>query len=155
MAVEHSDAQAAGDSVIDTGMDGTTGSVNEDTGAEMEVFKSFTIEAAHKLPNVPDAHPCARVHGHSFVIELWVSGFVGGRSGWVIDFAEIVDAFRPLNEQLDHRLLNDLEGLANPTSENLAIWIWERVSTSLRGLSKVVVRETATSGCVYRGPRGR
>jgi 6-pyruvoyltetrahydropterin/6-carboxytetrahydropterin synthase len=155
MAVEHSDAQAAGDSVIDAGMDGTRGSLNEEAGAEMEVFKSFSIEAAHQLPNVPESHPCARVHGHSFVIELWVGGFVGGRSGWVIDFADIMEAFRPLHEQLDHRLLNEIEGLSNPTSENLAIWIWERVSTSLRGLSKVIVRETATSGCVYRGPRGR
>jgi 6-pyruvoyltetrahydropterin/6-carboxytetrahydropterin synthase len=141
--------------VIDAGMDGTRGSLNEEAGAEMEVFKSFTIEAAHQLPNVPESHPCARVHGHSFVIELWVGGFVGGRSGWVIDFADIMEAFRPLHEQLDHRLLNEIEGLSNPTSENLAIWIWERVSTSLRGLSKVIVRETATSGCVYRGPRGR
>src|SRR6476469_3723993 len=114
MAVEHPDAQAAGYSVIDAGKDGTTGSANGDTGAEMEVFRSFTIEAAHQLPNVPDAHPCARVHGHSFVI----------------DFAEIIDAFRPLSEQLDHRLLNDVEGLANPTSENLAIWIWDRASST-------------------------
>ena len=114
-------------------MDGTTGSLDEDGGAEMEVFRSFTIEAAHQLPNVPDAHPCARVHGHSFVIELWVRGTVGGRSGWVIDFADITDAFRPLHEQLDHRLLNDIEGLANPTSENLAIWIWDRASASHRG----------------------
>jgi len=155
MAAEHPDAQAAGDSVIDAGMDGTTGSLDGDVGAEMEVFRSFAIEAAHQLPNVPGDHPCARVHGHSFVIELWVSGFVGARSGWVIDFADIMDAFRPLHERLDHRLLNDIEGLANPTSENLAIWIWERVSASLQGLSKVVVRETAMSGCVYRGPRGR
>jgi 6-pyruvoyltetrahydropterin/6-carboxytetrahydropterin synthase len=141
--------------MIDAGMDGTTGGLSEETGVEMEVLRTFTIEAAHQLPNVPDNHPCARVHGHSFVIELWVSGVVGGRSGWVIDFADIVEAFRPLNEQLEHRMLKDIDGLANPTSENLAIWIWDRVSTSLRGLSKVVVRETATSGCVYRGPRGR
>jgi 6-pyruvoyltetrahydropterin/6-carboxytetrahydropterin synthase len=141
--------------VIDAGKEGTRSSLHEETGAEMEVFKSFAIEAALRLPNVPDAHPCARVHGHSFVIELWVRGAVGGRSGWVIDFADIISAFRPLEEQLDHRLLNDIEGLSNPTSEHLAIWIWERVAPSLRGLSKVVVRETATSGCVYRGPRGR
>lgn len=135
-------------------MDGTRG-LNEEIGPEMEVFKTFSIEAAHKLPHVPDDHQCARVHGHSFVIELWVSGFVGGRSGWVVDFADIAEAFRPLRDQLDHRMLNDLEGLSNPTSENLAIWIWDRVVDTLRGLSKVVVRETATSGCVYRGPRGR
>jgi len=136
-------------------MDGTTGNLSDDVGAEMEVFKSFTVEAAHRLPNVADTHPCARVHGHSFVIELWVGGVIGGRSGWVIDFADIIEAFRPLNDQLDHRMLNDIDGLSNPTSENLAIWIWDRVSPSLRGLSKVVVRETSTSGCVYRGPRGR
>lgn len=141
--------------MIDSGLDGTRGGINDERGAEMEVFKSFSIEAAHQLPNVPDEHPCARVHGHSFVIELCVSGMVGGRSGWVVDFAEITDAFRPLHDQLDHRLLNDVDGLSNPTSENLAIWIWDRVSVSLRGLSKVVVRETATSGCVYRGSRGR
>jgi len=136
-------------------MDGTTGNLSDDVGAEMEVFKSFTVEAAHRLPNVADTHPCARVHGHSFVIELWVGGVIGGRNGWVIDFADIIEAFRPLNDQLDHRMLNDIDGLSNPTSENLAIWIWDRVSPSLRGLSKVVVRETSTSGCVYRGPRGR
>lgn len=141
--------------MIDAGLEGTRGGLNEDRGIEMEVFKSFTIEAAHQLPNVPEDHPCARVHGHSFVIELWVSGFVGGRSGWVLDFAEIDEAFRPLRDQLDHRLLNLVEGLSNPTSENLAVWIWERVSMGVRGLSKVIVRETATSGCVYRGPRGR
>ena len=141
--------------MIDSGPDATRGGLNEDRGVEMDVFKSFTIEAAHQLPNVPDTHPCARVHGHSFVIELWVSGLVGGRSGWVIDFAEIEDAFKPLRDQLDHRLLNEIEGLSNPTSENLAIWIWDRVTPSVRALSKVIVRETATSGCVYRGPRGQ
>jgi 6-pyruvoyltetrahydropterin/6-carboxytetrahydropterin synthase len=141
--------------VIDSGVDGTRGGANEERGAELEVFKSFTIEAAHRLPNVPDEHPCSRVHGHSFVIELWVGGTLGARSGWVVDFADIIDAFRPLHEQLDHRLLNDVEGLSNPTSENLAIWIWDRVSVTLRGLTRVIVRETATSGCVYRGPRGR
>jgi 6-pyruvoyltetrahydropterin/6-carboxytetrahydropterin synthase len=155
MAAEHPDAQAARHPVIDSGLDGTTGGQSDERGAEMEVFKSFTVEAAHQLPNVPDGHPCARVHGHSFVVEIWVEGVVGGRSGWVLDFAEISDAFRPLREQLDHHFLNDIEGLANPTSENLAIWIWDRVSGPLRGLSKVVVRETATSGCVYRGARGR
>ena len=141
--------------MIASSVAGLTGGHDAGDGAEMEVFKSFTIEAAHQLPHVPEGHQCARVHGHSFVIERWVNGVVGGRSGWVIDFAEISDAFRPLQQQLDHRMLNDIEGLANPTSENLAIWIWDRVSGALRGLSKVVVRETATSGCVYRGPRGR
>lgn len=141
--------------MIDSGADEITGERDDAGSADIEVFRSFTLEAAHQLPNVPPSHPCARVHGHSFAIELWVSGTVGSKSGWVVDFAEISDAFRPLHEQLDHRLLNDIEGLGNPTSEHLAMWIWDRVSGPLRGLSKVVVRETPTSGCVYRGPRGR
>ncbi len=141
--------------MIDSGAEGTRGGLNGERVAEVEVFKSFTIEAAHSLPNVPADHQCARVHGHSFDIELWVNGIVGGRSGWVIDFADIAEVFRPLRDKLDHRMLNDIEGLSNPTSENLAIWIWDRVAPALRGLSKVVVRETATSGCVYRGPPGR
>ena len=87
--------------MIDSGLEGTRGGLNEERGAEMEVFKSFSIEAAHQLANVPEDHQCARVHGHSFMIELWVSGFVGGRSGWVIDFADIAEAFRPLRDQLD------------------------------------------------------
>jgi 6-pyruvoyltetrahydropterin/6-carboxytetrahydropterin synthase len=117
----------------------------------MEIFKEFTIEAAHRLPNVPPGHKCARLHGHSFRIEIHVRGPVGSDSGWVIDFADIKAAFQPLNDQLDHRFLNEIEGLENPTSENLAVWLWDRLRPSLPLLSSVVVRETCTSGCVYRG----
>ena len=118
----------------------------------MEIFKEFTFEAAHLLPNVPQGHQCARLHGHSFRVELHVSGPVAEPAGWVMDFAEIKDAFAPILARLDHYYLNDIEGLENPTSEVLAAWIWERVKPRLPGLSKVVVRETCTSGCVYRGP---
>ena len=117
----------------------------------MDVFRVFQIEAAHYLPNVPADHKCARMHGHSFRIELHVSGAVGRESGWVMDFAELKQAFQPLFEQLDHRCLNEIEGLQNPTSENLARWIWQRIAPVLDGLSKVVVQETCTAGCVYRG----
>ncbi len=117
----------------------------------MEVFKVFQIEAAHYLPNVPEGHKCRRMHGHSFVIEVHVSGPLGEESGWVMDFADIKAAFDPLYRQLDHRLLNEIEGLENPTSENLARWIFERLKPALAGLSQVVVRETCTSGCIYRG----
>ncbi len=120
----------------------------------MEIFKEFTFEAAHHLPNVPEGHKCARLHGHSFRVKLSVSGPVDPRAGWVMDFAELKRAFRPLHDVLDHRYLNDIEGLENPTSENLARWIWARLRPSLPGLSKVAVRETCTSGCVYRGEEG-
>jgi 6-pyruvoyltetrahydropterin/6-carboxytetrahydropterin synthase len=123
----------------------------------MEIFRDFTFEAAHRLPNVPAGHKCARLHGHSFTVEVHVSGPVDPELGWVIDFAEIKAAWKPLHAQLDHYYLNEVEGLANPTSENLAIWIWARLAPALEGppgvaLAAVVVRETCTSACVYRGP---
>ena len=119
----------------------------------MEIFKRFTLEAAHRLPNVPEGHKCARVHGHSFQVELRVEGEPGPESGWVMDFADLKTAFAPLYDQLDHRYLNDIEGLANPTSERLAVWIWERLKPRVPLLSEVVVHETCTSGCRYRGPQ--
>ncbi len=117
----------------------------------MEIFREFTFEAAHRLPNVPKDHKCWRLHGHSFRVEVHVHGPVGETSGWVIDFADIKAAFRPLEEQLDHHYLNEVEGLSNPTSENLARWIWRRLRQNLRHVSKIVVRETCTSGCIYQG----
>ena len=120
----------------------------------MEIFKEFTVEAAHRLPNVPEGHKCARLHGHSFRIEVHVRGPLGTASGWVMDFADIKNAFQPLYDQLDHHYLNEIEGLSNPTSENLAVWIWERLQPSIPLLSRVVVRETCTTGCAYEGPEG-
>jgi 6-pyruvoyltetrahydropterin/6-carboxytetrahydropterin synthase len=117
----------------------------------MDVFRVFQIEAAHRLPHVPEGHKCARLHGHSFRIEVHVSGELGTDSGWVMDFADLKAAFQPLFEQLDHRCLNDVDGLDNPTSEHLARWVWARLRADLPGLSKVVVQETCNAGCVYRG----
>jgi len=118
----------------------------------MELFKEFGFEAAHRLPNVPADHKCARLHGHSFRVELHVEGDVGATTGWVMDFADLRAAWEPLHDQLDHRYLNDVPGLENPTSEVLAEWIWRRLAPTLPGLSEIVVRETCTSGCRYRGP---
>jgi 6-pyruvoyltetrahydropterin/6-carboxytetrahydropterin synthase len=117
----------------------------------MEIFKEFTLEAAHWLPNVPIGHKCARMHGHSFRVQVYLAGPADPKMGWVLDFAEIKAAFSPIEEQLDHHCLNEVDGLENPTSENLARWIWQRLHPSLPGLSKIVVQETCTSGCVYTG----
>ncbi len=87
----------------------------------MEIFKEFTIEAAHRLPNVPPGHKCARLHGHSFHISIHVRGPVHPHLGWIIDFADIKHAFEPIEEKIDHSYLNEVEGLENPTSENLAL----------------------------------
>lgn len=117
----------------------------------MDVFRVFQIEAAHRLPNVPQGHKCSRIHGHSFRIEVHVNGSVGETSGWVMDFADLRQAFQALYDQLDHHYLNEIEGLENPTSENLARWIWQRLEPGLPGLSKIVVQETCNAGCIYRG----
>jgi len=118
----------------------------------MEIFKEFQIEAAHRLPNVPPGHKCARLHGHSFIIRIYVEGPLGEDSGWVMDFADLKRAFQPLYDQLDHNYLNDIDGLDNPTSENLARWIWQRLESALPLLSRIIVQETCTAGCEYRGP---
>jgi 6-pyruvoyltetrahydropterin/6-carboxytetrahydropterin synthase len=118
----------------------------------MEIFREFTFEAAHLLPHVPPGHKCARLHGHSFRVEVHVGGELQQPLGWVVDFAEIKAAFDPLLKRLDHYYLNEIDGLENPTSENLAIWIWERLAPALPGLARIVVRETCTSGCTYAGP---
>jgi len=117
----------------------------------LEIFKSFTLESAHRLPNVPAGHKCARVHGHSFRVEIHVSGPVDDHLGWVMDFADVKAAFDPLYRQLDHHYLNDVPGLENPTSENLAKWIWQELRPALPLLSAVVVHETCTSGARYTG----
>ena len=117
----------------------------------MDIFKVFTLEAAHRLPNVPPGHKCARLHGHSFRVELHISGEVDPQTGWVMDFADIKTAFRPIYDQLDHHYLNDIAGLDNPTSERLAVWIWDQLKPALPLLSEVVVHETCTSGSRYRG----
>jgi 6-pyruvoyltetrahydropterin/6-carboxytetrahydropterin synthase len=118
----------------------------------VDLVADFTFEAAHRLPHVPPGHPCARVHGHSYAVRLTITGPVDERSGWVLDFYEITEAFEPLRAQLDHHFLNDIKGLENPTSEHLAGWIWDNLQPRLQMLAAVEVRETRNLGCIYRGP---
>jgi 6-pyruvoyltetrahydropterin/6-carboxytetrahydropterin synthase len=117
----------------------------------MEIYKEFTFEAAHLLPNVAAGHKCGRLHGHSYRVVVHVEGPLGDDSGWVMDFADIKTAVKPLVQTLDHYYLNEIPGLENPTSEVLAVWIWEHLKPSLPTLSQVSVKETCTSGCTYRG----
>lgn len=117
----------------------------------MEIFREFTFEAAHRLPNLSPDHKCSRLHGHSFRVTVHVEGPLLAREEWVMDFADLKRMFQPLYDQLDHHYLNEIDGLENPTSEVLAQWIWARLIPTLPGLTQVVVRETCTAGCVYRG----
>ncbi|HTD64916.1 MAG TPA: 6-carboxytetrahydropterin synthase QueD [Candidatus Limnocylindria bacterium] len=118
---------------------------------KIELRKTFQFEAAHKLPNVPAEHKCARLHGHSFRIEVVVAGECDQRLGWLMDYADISEAFKPLLDRLDHYYLNEIPGLENATSENLAKWIWDRLKPKLPLLTELVVAETCMSCCVYRG----
>ncbi|EDM1755759.1 6-carboxytetrahydropterin synthase QueD [Salmonella enterica subsp. diarizonae] len=115
------------------------------------LYKDFTFEAAHRLPHVPEGHKCGRLHGHSFTVRLEITGEVDLHTGWIIDFADLKAAFKPTYDRLDHYYLNDIPGLSNPTSEVLAKWIWDQVKPVVPLLSAVMVKETCTAGCVYRG----
>ena len=117
----------------------------------MEIFKEFSFEAAHRLPHVPAGHKCARLHGHTFYVRVSVEGEIDPLQGWVMDFGDIKQAFGPVYARLDHYYLNEIPGLDNPTSENLARWIWRQLKPTLPQLSQIEIRETCTSGCIYRG----
>ncbi len=117
----------------------------------VELSRTFRFEAAHYLPRLPEGHKCRRVHGHSYAVEVVVRGPVDPDTGFFVDYADISEAFRPLRTALDHRLLNEIEGLENPTSENLARWLWQRLCGAVRGLHAITIAETCTSKCTYRG----
>ncbi|MBI4356787.1 MAG: 6-carboxytetrahydropterin synthase QueD [Gammaproteobacteria bacterium] len=117
----------------------------------IKIYKKFTFEAAHRLPRVPDGHKCGRLHGHSFHLCLMFEGEIDRKEGWVTDFADIERVFLPIQEALDHRYLNEVPGLANPTSERIAEWIWQHLKPHCPHLCEIEVQETCTSGCVYRG----
>ena len=117
----------------------------------MELRKTFHFEAAHWLPNLPEGHKCRRLHGHSFRAEIVVVGDCDPKLGWVMDYADISKTFQPHWEELDHHSLNEVPGLENQTSENIAIWIWNKLKPQLPLLTEVVVAETCTARCIYRG----
>jgi 6-pyruvoyltetrahydropterin/6-carboxytetrahydropterin synthase len=119
----------------------------------MEIFHEFLFDAAHHFPSMPDGHQYAGVHGHSFQVEVTLSGAVDPRSGFLSDFSALESACALVREQLDHRYLNEIEGLRLPSLENISIWIWNRLKPSFPNLAKVVVRrESRRQGCAYTGP---
>ncbi len=116
-----------------------------------ELSADFSLASARRLPNVAEGHPCGRLHGHTFGVRLVVLGPIDPQTGWVIDFADLAAAWAPVAEALDHRLLNDVPGLENPTSERLAVWIWGALRERLPQLSAVEISETGGFRVVYRG----
>jgi 6-pyruvoyltetrahydropterin/6-carboxytetrahydropterin synthase len=118
---------------------------------KIELCRDYRFEAAHRLPRVPEGHKCARLHGHSFRFTVLLAGEVDERTGFLIDFADVDAVVDPIVAQLDHRYLNEIEGLDNPTSELLAAWLWRRIRGRLPQLAAVTVAETCDSRCTYKG----
>ena len=117
----------------------------------MRIYKEFKFDAAHCLTKVEKGHKCGNLHGHTFVLEVHLEGEVDPARGWILDFNVMCDVVEPIIERLDHAYLNDVEGLENPTSENLAVWFWEKLKPRLPQLSQIVIKESPTSGCIYSG----
>lgn len=115
------------------------------------LVRDFRFEAAHSLPNVPEGHKCKRVHGHSYRVAVTIEGEIASGLGWVMDFADVDAVVDPVIGELDHRMLNELDGLENPTSELLAVWIWRRLERALPLMIELSVSETPDSRCIYRG----
>jgi 6-pyruvoyltetrahydropterin/6-carboxytetrahydropterin synthase len=120
----------------------------------VRLVRTFGFEAAHHLPSFPDGHKCRRMHGHSFRVDVVVEGEVPRGAHYLIDYGDIQAAIEPIRERLDHRCLNDVEGLENPTSERIAEWIWIRLAPALPLLAEIRVHETCSSACEYRGEAG-
>ena len=118
----------------------------------VRLIKEFDFEAAHFLPTFPEGHKCRRLHGHSFRVEVIVEGDIDPAEGYLVDYGVLKQAITPVRERLDHYLLNDIEGLENPTSEMIAVWLWEQLRPAIPLLSEIVVHETCTSRCQYFGP---
>ncbi|MCB9081421.1 MAG: 6-carboxytetrahydropterin synthase QueD [Lewinellaceae bacterium] len=119
--------------------------------AVVDIYKEFSFDAAHFLPNVPADHKCARMHGHTYYVRFTVTGPIDPKLGWVMDFGDLKSVWKDLEDRLDHRCLNDIEGLENPTAEMIASWIWDQVKPQIPLLTCVEVKETPSTGVLFRG----
>jgi 6-pyruvoyltetrahydropterin/6-carboxytetrahydropterin synthase len=117
----------------------------------MEIYKEFSFDSAHFLPNVPDGHKCKQMHGHTYRLRVVLTGALEPKLGWIMDFKELKDAVSPVIDQLDHKLINDIKGLENPTAENITVWIWEMIKPSLPQLKRIELYETPTTGVIFDG----
>jgi 6-pyruvoyltetrahydropterin/6-carboxytetrahydropterin synthase len=122
----------------------------------MRIYKEFTFEAAHFLPSAPPGHPNARVHGHSFRVRVTIDGEPDDKTGVIMHLDDVEAALTDVHEALDHRMLNEVEGLSQPTLERIAMWLWDRLHNRLPGLAEIAIaRDSCREGCIYRGPAPR
>jgi 6-pyruvoyltetrahydropterin/6-carboxytetrahydropterin synthase len=117
----------------------------------MEIYKEFSFDSAHFLPNVADGHKCKNMHGHTYRLRVFIEGAPHPHYGWIMDFKDLKDCLGKVIDQLDHQLINDIKGLENPTAENITIWIWKQIKPMLPLLSRIELYETPTTGVIYKG----
>lgn len=117
----------------------------------MQIFKQFTFDSAHFLPNVPDGHKCKEIHGHTYKMIVYMEGDIEADSGWLMDFGDLKKIIEPIVKSIDHKFLNKIEGLENPTCEMMTIWLWNKIKPNLPSLTKIELHETPTSGAIYEG----
>ena len=117
----------------------------------MLIFKKFTFDSAHSLPMVPDGHKCKEVHGHTYKLTVFIEGELDEKLGWVMDFGDLKQVIKPIIDSIDHKYLNDIEGLENPTCEVITKWLWDKVKPQVPMLKKIQLDETPTSGAVFEG----
>ena len=117
----------------------------------MEIYKEFSFDSAHFLPNIPKENKCSQIHGHTYSLRVYVKGNPTEEQGWIMDFKELKNYVLPFIEKIDHKLLNDVDGLKNPTAENIVIWFWQNLKPVMPLLSRIELKETAASGVIYNG----
>ncbi len=117
-------------------------------GEKFEFSQQFILHSAHFLPHVPEGHKCGRLHGHNFKI---IFKWEGNPATELQEYEHLFEQFQPLYDRLHRRLLNEIEGLENPTSENLSSWLWEKLKTAIPSLTSVTVYETDSVGSLYSG----
>ncbi|MEO3405555.1 6-carboxytetrahydropterin synthase QueD [Mucilaginibacter sp. CAU 1740] len=117
----------------------------------MIIYQHFTFDAAHFLPHVPEGHKCRNLHGHTYHLTLYIEGEILEKEGWILDFSDLKDVAMPVIGLLDHTLLNNIDGLENPTAELLAKWMWRKLTPELPGLKRIELKETPASGVIYEG----
>jgi len=117
----------------------------------MIIYKQFSFDSAHYLPNVPVGHKCKELHGHTYHLTIFAEGRVLKKEGWVLDFSDLKSVVNPVIDMIDHKLLNDIAGLENPTTEILSMWLWDKIKSALPPLNRIELKETPSSGVIYEG----
>ena len=119
----------------------------------MKIFRTYIFHSARYIPTLDENHPCSKMHGHTFKMAVEINGPIDKKIGFVMDFYDIDKIVNNhIIKFIDHKILNEIDGLSNPSSEYLAIWIWEKLKPHLPLLSTITISEEHGTGMIYKGP---